>query len=145
MDRDRTPGRGIGGAALKFGIAGVVGFGALATGLLLSRQGRHLVKEAWEGRRRTRLEDRVLAALWADAVLGHRHIDVEEVADGTVAMTGIILGDQERALCMSVAGRVPGVQHVVDRLAVRSPGPGRRMLRARRTADDDRNPVEDAR
>ena len=61
---DVNPGRGYPdvkedrpGIALKIGIAGALGLGAIVSGLLISRRGRRLVREAWQGRRRTRLGD----------------------------------------------------------------------------------------
>ena len=51
-------------------IAGVLVIGAVASGYFVSRQGRRVLKEAIAGRRRTRLEDRVLDALWGDEAIG---------------------------------------------------------------------------
>jgi len=104
--------------ALKIGIAGVIGFGAVATGLLASRQGRKLVREAWQGRRRTRAEDRVLAALWADRVLGRRPIDAQEVEDGRVVITGQVRDEEERERAREIASRAKGVSAIEDRLEV---------------------------
>jgi len=116
MGRDR--GRKVSGLIVKLGIAGVIGFGAVATGLLASRQGRKLVREAWQGRRRTRIEDRVLDALWADRVLGRRTIDAQEVEDGHVVITGQVRNDEERERARELAAQVKGVSAVEDRLEV---------------------------
>jgi osmotically-inducible protein OsmY len=117
----REGGRSIAAVALKIGIAGVIGFGAVATGLLASRRGRNLVREAWEGRRRTRIEDRVLDAIWADRVLGRRAIDAQEVEEGRVVLVGQIQSEEERERALAIAGRVKGVNAVEDRLEVVPP------------------------
>jgi hypothetical protein len=113
-----TQERGYGNLALKVGIAGAVSLGAIATGFLLSRRGRHVVREAWEGRRRTRLEDRVLDRFWGDPVLGRRRLDVEELVDGVVAVSGRLFSPVERRRCLAAAQATPGVNEVVDRLTV---------------------------
>lgn len=104
--------------ALKIGIAGFIGFGAIATGLFVTRKGRHLVKEAWEGRERTRIEDRVLDVLWDDAHLSRRRIDVDEIEDGHVELIGMVRSDEERARAVRITSGVKGVTVVVDRLRV---------------------------
>lgn len=123
--------RGIGSIALKIGIASAIGFGALATGLLVSRRGRHLVREAWQGRQRTRIEDRVLDCLWGDPVLGRRELDVDEVGEGVVAVYGKVRTEQERRVALALARQVKGVQDVEDHLMV-SPRDRRRRRRPQR-------------
>src|SRR3546814_9972187 len=49
---------GFGRTASRVGIAGAIALGAVASGLLLSRSGRRLLGEVWEGRQRTTIEDR---------------------------------------------------------------------------------------
>ena len=110
--------RGIGAIALKIGIATAIGFGALATGMLVSRQGRHLVREAWQGRERTRLEDRVLDILWRDPVLGRRELDVGEVGEGVVAVRGTVRTEDERRVAIALARQVRGVSDVEDHMTV---------------------------
>jgi hypothetical protein len=114
-EQGRTTG-GVGALALKVAIAGAVGFGALATGLIASRRGRHLVKEVWQGRQRTRIEDRVLDRIWADPVLGRRDLDVDEIGEGVVAVYGKVRNDQERRVALALAGQVNGVREVQDHL-----------------------------
>jgi hypothetical protein len=109
-------------AALKLGIAAAVGFGAVATGMFLSRRGRHLVREALEGRRRTRLEDRVLDALWGDRVLSRRHLDVAERGDRDIELTGEVRSGEEAERAVRVVERVAGVGDVLDRLVVSRSG-----------------------
>ncbi len=104
--------------ALKIGIAGAIGLGAIVSGLFVSRRGRRLVKEAWEGRRRTRLEDRVLDALWGDDVVGRRRFDVEEQPDGSVAVSGVVRSRRERARALRLAREVENVAGIIDRLVV---------------------------
>ena len=103
--------------ALKIGIAGFIGFGALATGLFVTRKGRHLVREAWEGKERTRIEDRVLDALWDDDRLARRRIDVDE-HEGEVVLIGTVRSEDERARAVDIAAGVTGVRDVVDQLDV---------------------------
>ncbi len=132
--------------AIKIGVAGIIGLGALASGLFISRRGRHLIKEAMEGRRRTRLEDRALDALWGDRVLGRRDIDVDELAEGTLLILGEVRTPDERRRALAIAAKTPGVKTVVDQLVVvpprRRPPPresAERMLRrVRRSARWDR-------
>lgn len=104
--------------ALKIGIAGFIGFGAVATGMFVTRKGRHLVREAWEGRERTRIEDRVLDALWSDPHLARRRIDVDEGEEGQVKLAGIVRSNAERDLAVDIASRVKGVTMVLDALLV---------------------------
>jgi hypothetical protein len=110
--------RGYSSLAMKVGIAGAVSLGAIATGFFLSRRGRHVVREAWEGRRRTRLEDRVLDRFWGDPLLGRRRLDVEELDRRTIAVSGRLFSPAEHRRCLSTARATPGVEEVVDRLTV---------------------------
>jgi osmotically-inducible protein OsmY len=104
--------------ALKIGIAGVIGFGALATGMFATRKGRHLVREAWQGRERTRIEDRVLDTIWDDPRIARRRIDVREVKPGHIELMGRVrtIGERRRTVRLVLA--VPGVQAVDDHLEV---------------------------
>ena len=111
-------GKKIGSLALKIGIASAIGFGAIATGLFVSRRGRHLVKEAFQGRERTRLEDRVPDTLWGDPVLGRRDIDVDELDAGVVALFGDVRTEQERRVALALARQVKGIIEVQDHLQV---------------------------
>ncbi|HEX2167933.1 MAG TPA: BON domain-containing protein [Longimicrobiales bacterium] len=104
--------------ALKIGIAGFIGFGAVATGLFVTRKGRHLVREAWEGRERTRLEDRVLDALWSDARLAKRRLDVDEGEGGQIKLAGVVHSNAERDQAVDIASGVKGVTMVLDALLV---------------------------
>jgi hypothetical protein len=106
------------GLALKIGIAGAIGLGAIVSGLLISRSGRRLVREAWQGRRRTRLEDRVLDALWGDPHVGRRNFDVEEIEPGVVALTGVVRSRRERNRALRLARALEGVRMVDDRLTI---------------------------
>lgn len=121
--------KNLGAIALKIGMATAIGFGALATGMLVSRQGRHLVKEAWQGRERTRIEDRVLDRIWGDPILGRRDLDVDEVSDGVVAVYGKVRSEQERRVALALAAQVNGVVDVQDHMTVASRD---RRARARR-------------
>jgi hypothetical protein len=117
--------RGIGSIAAKIGIAGAVGFGALATGMVVSRKGRNLLREAWQGRNRTTVEDRVLDELWGDRRLARREIDVEEVEPGVVLVSGVVYSDEECERCLDIVESVRGVKSILDRLEVGAPPPRR--------------------
>src|SRR5687767_10717854 len=82
--------------ALKVGIFSAVALGAVVSGFLVSRQGRRFVRDVWEDRRRTQLEDRALNALWSDRKLGRRRIDVQEIEPGVVALIGRVRNPEER-------------------------------------------------
>lgn len=115
MVRDRGPGE----LALRIGVAGVIGVGAVVSGLFISRRGRHLLREVWQGRRRSRLEDRVLDRLWGDQLLGRRRFEVEENPEGTVIISGVVPNRRERRLAIAIADGVRGVENVVDHITVR--------------------------
>jgi hypothetical protein len=104
--------------ALKIGIAGFIGFGALATGMFVTRKGRHLVREAWQGRERTRIEDRVLDLWWDDPRIARRKIDVREIEPGHVELTGIVRSIGERRRVVHLAKTVKGVNIIDDHLQV---------------------------
>jgi hypothetical protein len=130
------------GLALKIGIAGALAIGAVASGFLLSRQGRRVVKEAWQGRRRTRLEDRVLEALWEDDAIGRRDLDVQELTPGVIAVSGQVRTRREREQVMDVVEDVEGVREIEDRLVVvprERPTLARARARVRRRFDRDRD------
>lgn len=115
--------------ALRIGIAGAIGFGAIATGLFVTRKGRHLMREAWQGRERTRLEDRVLDALWDHPRIARRQLDVDEVDDGHIELTGAVRSDDERDEAVRIVVGVKGVHVVIDALMVR---PREKRIRSRR-------------
>lgn len=115
--------------AIKIGIAGAIGLGAVVSGLLISRRGRKLVSEAWQGRRRSRIEDRVLDVLWGDPDVGRRAIDVHEMEEGVVELSGRVRGQRERRRALVLAERVRDVREVIDRLEVDSAPPQRRRRR----------------
>jgi hypothetical protein len=120
--------------ALKIGIAGFIGFGALATGMFVTRKGRHLVREAWQGRERTRIEDRVLDALWDDVRLSRRRLDVDEVEPGHIEISGIVRSDRERRLALRIARQVNGVTAIGDAMTI-VPRPPKKRLGLRSAAE----------
>lgn len=102
--------------AVKVGIASAVALGAIVSGFLATRQGRRFVKDVWQGRRRSPLEDRALDSLWADRVVGGRRIDVEEIEPGVLALMGSVRTADERRRARAVVARVSGVKEIEDRL-----------------------------
>jgi osmotically-inducible protein OsmY len=134
------PRRTAGEIALKIGVVGAIGVGAVISGMFVSRRGRHLLREAWQGRRRSRIEDRVLDALWGDPVLGRRELEVQENPEGTITLSGVVHSEQERRVATAMAKQVKGVDNVVDELRIergrtRGGMEFRRKLR-RRIAED---------
>lgn len=104
--------------AVKVGIFGAVALGAVVSGFLVTRQGRRFVKDVWDGRRRTPLEDRALDSIWSDRVVGSRHIEVEEIEPGVIALLGTVRSVEERRRARAVVARVSGVNEIEDRLEV---------------------------
>jgi osmotically-inducible protein OsmY len=109
------------GLALKIGIAGALTIGAVASGYFVSRQGRRVLREAIEGRRRTRIEDRVLDALWGDRAIGARSFDVKETGPGAIVLSGRVASESERSRAIRIANDTKDVQAVEDRLEVKVP------------------------
>ena len=66
------------------------------------------------------LEERVLEAFRNDPILSERAIDIGAIDDGIVELTGWVNGDDEAQQAVVVARGVPGVETVVNRLAVRA-------------------------
>lgn len=126
---EETNQRGIGKTAARIGVAGAIALGAVASGLLLTRSGRRLLGEVWEGRRRTTLEDRVLDRLWHDKVVGRRRIDAAEIGDGVIELSGLVRSELERGRVLALVESVKGVRAVDDRLEVRSVEPFKRRQR----------------
>lgn len=104
--------------ALKVGIFGAVALGAAVSGFLISRQGRRFVRDVWQERKRTPLEDRALDALWADRVIGRRKIDVQEIEPGVLALVGRVRTSDERRHARSILATIKGIDEIEDRLEV---------------------------
>lgn len=115
MARDNSK---LSSTAVKIGIAGAVALGAMVSGFLATRQGRRFVKDVWEGKRRTPLEDRALDAIWGDRMLGRRGIDVQEIEPGVLAIIGTVRSAEERRWARAVVARIGGVDEIEDRLQV---------------------------
>jgi len=133
----RSDGSEAPGLALKIGIAGAIGLGAIVSGILVSRSGRRLVREAWQGKRRTRLEDRVLDALWNDEVVGKRNFEVAEQGDGNIVLSGIVRTRRERVRALRLAREAKDVVSVEDALIL-EPEPHRHRRRATDAIRSDR-------
>jgi hypothetical protein len=108
----------ISSTAVKLGIAGAVALGAVVSGFLVSRQGRRFVKDVWQGKSRTPLEDRALDAIWGDRMLGRRGIDVQEIEPGVLAVIGTVRTADERRWARAVVARIGGVDEIEDRLEI---------------------------
>lgn len=107
---------GLTNPAIKIGIFGAVALGAVVSGFLVTRQGRHFVKDVWHGRKRSQLEDRALDAIWADAQLGRRRIDVVEIEPGVLALEGQVRSADERRRALTLVARLKDVKEIEDRL-----------------------------
>ncbi|MBX6333130.1 MAG: BON domain-containing protein [Gemmatimonadaceae bacterium] len=64
------------------------------------------------------LEEQVLDAFQEDPVLSERAIDIGAIADGVIELSGWVDTEEEAHHAATVARRVPGVESVVNRLAV---------------------------
>ncbi|HEX6534288.1 MAG TPA: BON domain-containing protein [Gemmatimonadaceae bacterium] len=64
------------------------------------------------------LEEDVLEAFQTDEVLRERAIDIGAVGDGVIELTGSVDSESESRRASAVARSVPGVESVVNRLAV---------------------------
>lgn len=82
------------------------------------------------------LEERVLEAFSNDPILQERPIDIGAISEGIIELTGWVNADSEVAHAVTVARGVPGVDTVVNRVAVR---PAEDLLdaTARKYADGD--------
>jgi hypothetical protein len=66
------------------------------------------------------LEERVLEAFRNDPILSERAIDIGAIDEGIVELTGWVNADDESQQAVVVARGVPGVETVVNRLAIRA-------------------------
>jgi hypothetical protein len=66
------------------------------------------------------LEERVLEAYRNDPILSERAIDIGAIQEGIIELTGWVNAEDEAKQAVDVARGVPGVDTVVNRLAVRS-------------------------
>jgi osmotically-inducible protein OsmY len=107
---------GLSNPAVKIGIFTAVALGAAVSGFLVTRQGRHFVKDVWSGRKRTPLEDRALDALWGDRLLGRRDIEVTEIEPGVLELEGQVRSPDERRKALTLVARLKGVTEIEDRL-----------------------------
>jgi osmotically-inducible protein OsmY len=133
---EEKKGRKVSDVAMKVGVASAIAIGAVVSGLLISRGGRKLVRELWQGKRRTRLEDRILDRLWNDRVLARREIDVQEISDGVLVITGTVRSRHERGRALALAESVKGVTVIDDRLIVDNDARRRKMRVLRREIDE---------
>jgi hypothetical protein len=64
------------------------------------------------------LEERVLEAFRNDPVLAERPVDIGALGEGIIELSGWVESDDEVEHATTIAGGVPGVETVVNRLAV---------------------------
>ncbi|HEU4563294.1 MAG TPA: BON domain-containing protein [Gemmatimonadaceae bacterium] len=84
----------------------------------------------------TELEERVLEAFRNDPILSERAVDIGAIGEGVIELTGWVNEDDEAEHAVTLARGVPGVDTVVNRLAV---GDEEELLEenARRVSDGD--------
>lgn len=85
----------------------------LRTAALTTAEIEELSAEAEE------LEQRVLEAYRNDPILGERPVDIGAISDGIIELTGWVNTEGEAEHAVTLARGVPGVETVVNRLAVR--------------------------
>lgn len=100
-------------------------------------QPARLRRMAGEQAELTDLEDRVLDAFLADAVLGERGIDVGAISHGIIELSGSVWTEAESDHAMQVANTVPGVRTVVNRMEVESEARQLEEARRRAQAEED--------
>lgn len=66
------------------------------------------------------LEERVLEAFRNDPILSERAVDIGAVEEKIIELTGWVNSDEESHQAVAIARGVPGVETVVNRLAIRS-------------------------
>lgn len=66
------------------------------------------------------LEERVLEAFRNDPILSERAVDIGAVEERIIELTGWVNSDEESHQAVAIARGVPGVETVVNRLAIRS-------------------------
>jgi hypothetical protein len=66
------------------------------------------------------LEERVLEAFRNDPILSERAVDIGSVEDGIIELTGWVNSEDESHQAVVIARGVPGVETVVNRLAIRT-------------------------
>lgn len=64
------------------------------------------------------LEDRVLEAFRNDPILSERAIDIGSISDGVIELAGWVENDEESRHAVTIARGVPGVDTVVNRIAL---------------------------
>jgi hypothetical protein len=71
-----------------------------------------------EGERDEELEDRVLEAFRNDPLLSERAVDIGSLGEGIIELAGRVENDDEAQHAVTLAGGVPGVETVVNRMMV---------------------------
>ncbi|MGI9140546.1 MAG: BON domain-containing protein [Gemmatimonadaceae bacterium] len=82
------------------------------------------------------LEERVLEAFSNDPILQERPIDIGAISEGIIELTGWVNAESEVTHAVTVARGIPGVDTIVNRVAVR-PEEDLRDETARKYADGD--------
>ena len=71
-----------------------------------------------DGERDEELEDRVLEAFRNDPILSERAVDIGSLGAGIIELTGWVESEEEAQHAVTLARGVPGVETVVNRIAV---------------------------
>lgn len=83
------------------------------------RGARHDIETTAEFEVLEALEERVLEAFRNDPILAERAIDIGAISTGTIELTGWVRASSEIGHALTLARGVPGIEAVIDRLAVR--------------------------
>ena len=86
---------------------------------------RRDVEDAADVEALEQLEERVLEAFRNDPILSERAVDIGAIDSGTIELTGWVRASSEIGHALTLARGVPGVDAVIDRLAVRGVEPRR--------------------
>jgi hypothetical protein len=76
-------------------------------------------EEEMDENRDETLEERVLEAFRNDPILGERAIDIGAIGEGIIELTGWVHAPDESTLAVTLTRGIPGVETVVNRLAIR--------------------------
>ncbi|MFL5578167.1 MAG: BON domain-containing protein [Gemmatimonadaceae bacterium] len=82
------------------------------------------------------LEERVLTAFRNDPIMSERAVDIGAISEGIIELTGWVYSEEEAEHAVTLTGGVPGVDTVVNRLAVRVEESQRRSASRRYRSGD---------
>jgi hypothetical protein len=81
----------------------------------------HLEEGPVDDAREPRIDERVLTAFEQDPVLSECDIEIDEPEHGVIVLAGRVSSEEDVEHALTVAGGVPGVEHVENHVRVRRP------------------------